>query len=132
MTKGVVTFWIREKLQTKITDLIHQSLATQSLSPGIASKLYGMANFFEMGVYGRVGCGGLAAIKARQYERTTIVTPAIHTCFEVLRAVIRSQPRREFEVTSPTCSVLCCFGRCLGGTKGRLRRLPPCLVWTLT
>lgn len=98
MTKGVVTFWVREKLQTKITDLIHQSLSTQSLSPGVASKLYGMANFFEMGVYGRVGCGGLAAIKARQYERTTIVTPAIHTCFEVLRAVIRSQPRREFEV----------------------------------
>ena len=58
LTTGVVTFWVREKLQAKITDLIRLSISTQSLSPGVASKLYGMANFFELGVYGRVGCGG--------------------------------------------------------------------------
>ena len=43
--------------------------------------------------------GGLAAIKARQYERTTTVTPAIHTCFEVLLAVIRSPSLRCYLIS---------------------------------
>ena len=66
--------------------------------PGTAAKLYGIANFFEQGIYGRVGCGGLASIKERQYERGTMLTPAILASFEVLEAVIKSRPSRLFEV----------------------------------
>ena len=71
---------------------------TGRLMPGTAAKLYGIANFFEQGIYGRVGCGGLASIKERQYERGTMLTPAILASFEVLEAVIKSRPSRLFEV----------------------------------
>lgn len=66
--------------------------------PGTAAKLYGIANFFEQGIYGRVGCGGLAAIKERQYEKGMFLTPAIISSFEVLEAVVKSRPSRLFEV----------------------------------
>ena len=38
------------------------------------------------------------AIKARQDEATTSVTPEIEACFEVIEAVMRFQPKREFPV----------------------------------
>ena len=49
----------------------------QRLSPGAASKVYGMANFLEQGIFGRIGCAGLAAIKHRQQEGTSVMTPAL-------------------------------------------------------
>ena len=51
---------------------------------GTASKLYGIANFWGQGIYGRVGYGGLIvmAIKARQGEATTMLTPEIEACVE--------------------------------------------------
>ena len=44
------------------------------LQPGVAAKIYGIANFFELGVWGRIGCGGLAPIKRRQQERSAELT----------------------------------------------------------
>ena len=38
------------------------------------------------------------AIKARQDEATTALTPEIEACFEVIEAVMRFQPKREFPV----------------------------------
>ena len=38
------------------------------------------------------------AIKARQDENTTAMTPEIESCFEVIEAVTRFQPKREFPV----------------------------------
>ena len=38
---------------------------SSKLQPGVAAKIYGIANFFELGVWGRIGCGGLAPIKAQ-------------------------------------------------------------------
>ena len=51
---------------------------------GTASKLYGIANFWGQGIYGRVGYGGfiVMAIKARQGEATTMLTPEIEACVE--------------------------------------------------
>ena len=40
-----------------------------------------MLNFLEPGVYGRLGCAGLAAIKARQAERSKDLTPEILSNF---------------------------------------------------
>jgi hypothetical protein len=31
---------------------------SSKLQPGAAAKIYGVANFFELGVWGRIGCGG--------------------------------------------------------------------------
>ena len=98
MSTGQVTFWVRDRLQEKLLDLINTAQQSAKLTPGVASKIYGLANFFEMGVYGRVGCGGLAAIKQRQDEKSHSLSPALLQCFDVLRAVIHSKPTREFEV----------------------------------
>ena len=57
-----------------------------------------MANFLEMGIYGRVGCAGLHALKTRQQSATTSLTPDLRRCFEVLREILRLMPRRELEV----------------------------------
>ena len=95
---GRVTFWIRSRLQDKILQLVNQSLQTKSLSSGQASKLYGMANFFEMALYGRVGCGGLGAVKARQYESHSSMTSELLSCFELLKAIVHARPSREFEL----------------------------------
>ena len=70
-----------------------------------ASKLYGIANFLEQGIYGRVGYGGLMTIKAKQGETTTALTALtseIEACFEVIEAVMRLEPRREFPSSKPS------------------------------
>ena len=98
LSRGVVSFWARERLQSKLQDIITQCRSQGTLHPGTAAKLYGLANFFEQGIWGRVGAGGLAAIKCRQYSATHSLSPAILSCFEVLEAIISCQPKRELEV----------------------------------
>ena len=56
-----------------------------------------------MGVWGRIGCGGLAAIKERQEERTSVLTPALSQCFEILLTILKKQPKRCLEVMPPPC-----------------------------
>ena len=95
---GHVQFWARERLHDKVRDTLSTARGTGHFSRGTASKLYGLANFLEQGIYGRVGYGGLMAIKARQDETTTAMTPEIEACFEVIEAGTRFQPKREFPV----------------------------------
>lgn len=71
------------------------------------AKLYGTINFLEQGIYGRVGCGGLAAIKERQYERGMKITSPLLLFFEVIEAVLRSRPTRIFSVLPCSPTVLC-------------------------
>ena len=78
--------------------MIDTATATQALPPGTAAKLYGVANFFEQAVFRRIGCGGLAAIKQRQYEQAQVLTPALTTSFQILHSVIRANPERPFAV----------------------------------
>jgi len=96
LNSGRVTFWVKARLQDKLLDIITTARAEGRLTSGQASKMYGLANFLELAVYGRVGCGGLAAIKQRQYESDTSLTPSVSLCFEVLLAVIHCRPVREF------------------------------------
>ena len=103
----MVSFWARERLQSKLLDIITQCRAQGALHPGTAAKLYGIANFFEQGIWGRVGAGGLAAIKCRQYSATHSLSPAILSCFEVLEAIISCQPKRELEVLPMVHSRFC-------------------------
>eukprot|EP00435_Cladocopium_sp_Y103_P058656 s309_g20.t1 len=79
---NIVKFWARERLHTKIQDIIQHAKETSSLPKGVASKLYGIANFLEQGIYGRVRYGGLMAIKLRQNEPSVELTPEILACFE--------------------------------------------------
>ena len=98
VSHGYVSFWARERLEAKVLDIISTCRTNYSLLPGTAAKLYGILNFLEQGIYGRVGCGGLAAIKERQYERGTKLTEPIAMCFEVVEAVLQSRPKRLFQV----------------------------------
>ena len=95
---GHVRFWARDRLHNKVCEILATARQTGHFSRGTASKLYGLANFLEQGIYGRVGYGGLLAIKARQDEHTTAMTPEIEAFFEVIEAVMHFQPKREFPV----------------------------------
>ena len=84
-----VNFWARQRLHDKIQDLIDTAHNSERLPKAAASKIYGIANFLEQGIFGRVGYGCLMAIKARQDEDVTCLTPAILQCFEVIEAVVK-------------------------------------------
>ena len=107
LSTGSVAFWAKEKLVQKLQGIIMDSKRYQTLPPGVAAKLYGLANFFEQGVFGRIGCGGLHAIK----EREVLV---IDPCFAIL---FRYPGCYLFLATSkalscpptPTPSLLRCF-----------------------
>ena len=96
--QGFVSFWAQEHRETKLMTIIQDCRKSQTLKPGVAAKLYGLANFFEQGVYGRIGCGGLHAIMERQLSRGDQLTPAIEQCFQILEAVVSIHPERELDV----------------------------------
>ena len=62
---------------SQVKDIIFHARATGKSTRGTASKLYGIANFLEQGIYGRVGYGGPMAIKARQDETIAAMTPRL-------------------------------------------------------
>ncbi|CAE8608115.1 unnamed protein product [Polarella glacialis] len=94
-----VTFWVRERLQTKILDFIKKARADNRLASGVASKLYGCSNFFEQAVYGKIGRAGLNSVKDRQYDKLLSLTPAIEQAFEVLEAIMKERPVRTIHLT---------------------------------
>eukprot|EP00434_Breviolum_minutum_P038763 symbB.v1.2.034397.t3/scaffold4431.1/size39743/2 len=49
LSSGMVKFWVRERLERKLMDIISTARSTGKLMPGTAAKLYGIANFFEQG-----------------------------------------------------------------------------------
>ncbi|CAE7039628.1 unnamed protein product [Symbiodinium sp. CCMP2592] len=78
ISAGVIRFWPR---------------------PRIVSKLYGILNFFEQGVYS----GSLWAIKERQNEASTALTQDLAANFRYVRAIIRARPERLLAVISLPC-----------------------------
>jgi len=93
--EGVVRFWPRETLVTKVHGII--SIAREvGLGAGVASKLYGVANFIETGMYARVGRAGLWAIKDRQKETAVDLTPSISLSFDLLDDLFKLRPQREY------------------------------------
>ena len=97
-TQGSIQFWARERIEQKLLHLMKHAEDSSRLQPGVAAKIYGVANFFELGVWGRIGCGGLAPIKRRQQERTSELTEELRRCFDLLRAVIATKPSRTIEI----------------------------------
>ena len=92
---GAVYFCPRKALSEKISGII--SIATEvGLPSGTASKLYGISNFTETGMYARIGRAGLRAIKDRQKEVTFEITPARSKSFELLSDLFKLMPRREY------------------------------------
>ena len=99
--QGCVKFWAREKLFTKLDDFIQQALSSGSLKSGQASKMFGLINFLEQGMYGRVGRGGLAALAERQRSPEAHITEELRECFHLIRTVLSMKPMRQFWVSDP-------------------------------
>ncbi|CAE7812806.1 unnamed protein product [Symbiodinium sp. CCMP2592] len=101
LSQGFVIFWARERLFDKMADLIEQATSSGSLRAGLASKMFGLMNFLEQGMYGRVGCGGLAALSERQNSREVGLTEEIRACFRLISAILRLRPHRQFWIMRP-------------------------------
>jgi len=97
---------------SQVKDIIFHARATGKSTRGTASKLYGIANFLEQGIYGRVGYGGPMAIKARQDETIAAMTPEIEACFEVIEAVMRFELKRNFSFSPAATSIFGSLRRC--------------------
>ena len=121
----MVQFWARDRIETKLLHLMQTAEESGRLQPGVAAKLYGIANFFELGVWGRIGCGGLAPIKHRQQERSSELTEELRQSFDLLRTVITTRPSRHIEIWPHAgaplpCGFGCCVGEPRSGTGGFL------------
>ena len=80
---GVTRFWPRETLVVKVLNIL--KIAREAgLPAGTASKLYGVANFIETGMFARVGRAGLWSTQDRQKELTWDITPCINMSFDLL------------------------------------------------
>ena len=78
-------------------------------TPGQAAKLYGMVNFLEHGLFGRIGLGEIQALKEHQYGGSSKANTSPLAAFDV--AIIRMRPRRELMVLPIGCAE---GGGCLG------------------
>ena len=96
--KGHVSFGARDKLHEKLRHMLAKARSDRVLSPGQAANIYGLANFFEQGMYGRIGCSGLGAVKQRQLSKEKDLTPELEQCFAVLDAVFEMHPAREINI----------------------------------
>ena len=79
-------------------DLIRQAEGSNTLRSGLASKMFGLMNFLEQGMCGRVGCGGLAALCDRQ---GTVITDELRDCFHLIRAILQLRPERHYPICQP-------------------------------
>ena len=92
---GYVSFWPMPHLIEKVTNIIKVAREV-GLGSGAASKLYGVTNFLETGMYSRVGRAGLDAIKCRQYEDESEVSQTLLDAFNLIQGLLQLQPRREY------------------------------------
>ena len=98
LRSGRVRFFVRERLVSKVLDMVDTTAVADHLPAGQASKLYGVCNFLEQGMYGRVGAGGLAAIRERADLGGGGLTPPICSSLELIRSVVDARPSRVFEL----------------------------------
>ena len=97
--KGVVSLWPREKLVGKVDAMVCAAFENEKLTPGAAAKLYGLANFLESGMFGKLGRAGLNPIKDRaQAKGQQAMTAGIRSSLELVRELMLLRPRRSFQV----------------------------------
>ena len=93
-----VTFWIRDRLLQKVQSYVHTCRHTNTLKPGIASKLYGCLTFLTHGCWGKVGRSGLQPIQERQYDKDSCndLTPDIQMSFDFILDLLSLRPERIY------------------------------------
>ena len=88
---------MRERLVSKVQDMVQNIVDSRVSKSGVASKLYGMLTFLELGMFGKVGAG-LQAMKDRQLQRGQDLTPKLLAGLEVVQAVLASKPMRRYDL----------------------------------
>ena len=96
--QGAIQVWARECIERKLLHLMKNAEDSSKLQPGAAAKIRGIATFFELGVWGRLGCGGLAPIKRGQQEHTSELTEELRQCLNLLRTIIATKSSRQIEI----------------------------------
>ena len=97
--RGVVSLWPRERLVNKVEAMVSTALEDEKLTSGAAAKLYGLANFLESGMFGKLGRAGLNPIKDRAQARgQQEMTAGIRESLELVRELLLLRPRRSFQV----------------------------------
>ena len=81
--------------------MITEARTSGTFGSGAAAKLYGTANFFEGGTFGKIGRSGLNAVKDRQYSRDRNVTTEIERSFSVIETVVKLRPERVVHLAPP-------------------------------
>ena len=76
----------------KVQDMVKSITQSRALRSGTASKLYGMLNFLESGMFGRAGAGVLQAIKNCQLQRGERLTPELEESLNVIQAMLATKP----------------------------------------
>ena len=95
---GNVAFWPKEALGTKLLGYGKVARASMKFPPGLAAKYYGSCNFFESGVYGKIGRAGLNAIKHRSSEFVDTLTSDILKSLQCMEEIIDMKPHRKVQV----------------------------------
>ena len=107
VSHGHVSFWVRERIEQKMLHMVTLAERSNYFPSGTASKLYGTANFWETGSFGKIGRAGLNAIKDRQYDKDTGVHQSLRRSFEVLKVINAVQPRRIVSVNADIVERFC-------------------------
>ena len=89
-----VRFWLRDRLITKVTDLMDEATQTNRLPPGLAAKLFGCLGFLNTGCFGKLGRSGLSPLKERQYSRDTALTEDLSRSFVTIKSLLTLRPER--------------------------------------
>ena len=93
--EGIVRFGPRDSRVAKVLNIIRMAREV-GLPAGMASKLYGVSNFIETGMYARIGRAGLWAIKDRQKDAVFEITPPISLSFDLRSDLFKLKPQREY------------------------------------
>ena len=94
---GRVRFRPRPKIEEKILLEIETRESEGICTPAQASKLRGILQFASLGIYGRVGVGGLRALLQRQYadKPPWSLNPGLRHSFQFFKQLMRVPLRRE-------------------------------------
>ena len=90
-----VRFWPRDRLITKVTDLMDEATQTQRLPPGLAAKLFGCLGFLNTGCFGKLGRSGLSPLTERQYSHDMALTEDLSRSFVTIKSLLALKPERE-------------------------------------
>ena len=97
---GHVSFWVRDRLIHKVRDYMAEAFQRQSLSPGVAAKLYGCLNFLGHGCWGKVGRSGLLALQERQTSKQGPfpVTDDLVSSLQLVQSLLSLRPCRHYDL----------------------------------